>query len=107
MEETVKAHDQAERTGESYRPRPRLRVGRLGQLGLFLIVLYALSHLAGWRPYTCILSGTFPDGDPDPLKIVAGVLYVLLHLLAIVVAPILIIAGVVRYAIELLLIRRV
>jgi hypothetical protein len=63
---------------------------------VFVVLVFAILHAAGWRSHTTVLSGTSPTGEPftytDSWKMVA---YVLSYLFATVLAPILLIAALV------------
>ena len=68
---------------------------------LILIVLFLLCHLAGLRVYTSVLTGTFiPIAGSTQLASLFGILYALLFLAAVLVAPILLIASGLLYLLE-------
>lgn len=62
------------------------------RVALLLVVMFGALHLAGAREYVAMLSGTHPAG---PEEVLFGVAYVLAWFGAILVAPILGIAGVI------------
>ena len=59
--------------------------GLLLRAGLF-VAFFLVCHLAGWREYTMILSGTTPAGGD--IATLQGILYILAHLGLTVVAPV-------------------
>lgn len=74
--------------------KPRSHGFSLGAAGcgLALIALYGALHLSGWSDGVSVLSGT-PAPGADPLK---GVIYMGARLAAWIVAPILLLAAVLR-----------
>lgn len=60
-----------------------------------LLLLFAICHFTGLREYTCVISGTSPTGDPaDTLANILGLAYFATYSLALLVAPIFVIAAV-------------
>jgi len=91
----VPARDPPRATG-----RPRAR--GLLLLGLAILIGYGVATLAGLRDEVAVLTGTFGSAG----SAVGGVLYVLLHLAATVLAPILLLgAALIALARRLLLAR--
>lgn len=62
-------------------------------VAVLLISLYRVSDAAGWRSYTCIISGTVPAGMSITGTLWRGGIYAALHFGSILVAPILLIAA--------------
>ncbi|HOT29931.1 MAG TPA: hypothetical protein PLU72_17275 [Candidatus Ozemobacteraceae bacterium] len=61
---------------------------------LMLFLLFAICHLAGLREYTCIISGTSPTGDPaDTAASMLGIAYFATYSLALLAAPVFVIAA--------------
>ena len=57
----------------------------------WILAAYAFFHLLGFRDYTCVFCGTSPSGDPgDQAAILLGIVYVVLYVSAVVVAPVLV-----------------
>jgi hypothetical protein len=74
--------------------------GFLTRAALFL-VLYVIFDFAGARAYTTFLSGTVPQGAlGQGVSGYLGITYLLLYLLAFVVAPILVIAAAIFWWVE-------
>ncbi len=66
-----------------------------------LAAVFFVCHAFGMREYTSILSGTFPAGDhARELLACMGMVYVIMYLAAVVVAPILLIAAGLVYLVE-------
>ena len=64
---------------------------------VILAAAFGVVHVLGWRANTTILSGTSPTGDvTDVGPIVAGLLYVLLYFIFVVLVPILAMAAIVH-----------
>ena len=57
-----------------------------------IIVAYLITHLAGFRAYTCVLCGTLP-GQSDSTLATMGIIYVLLYFATVLIAPVFIIAA--------------
>ena len=55
-------------------------------------VAYLVTHLLGFRLYTCVLCGTMPGQSSDFLATL-GIIYVLLYFGTVLVAPVFIIAA--------------
>jgi len=63
--------------------------------GLLIVVVYALFHGLGYRDYTCVFTGTSPTGNPnDQTAILIGFIYICLHFASVLVAPSLILGGI-------------
>lgn len=63
-------------------------------LAVIITALLLVLHLAGVRDYTCVISGTFPQGVARSAMTVAlGILYAAAYLGTVVAAPILLIAS--------------
>jgi len=61
---------------------------------LMLFLLFAICHVAGLREYTCVISGTSPTGDPaDTAASMLGIAYFSTYSLALLVAPVFVIAA--------------
>ena len=66
-----------------------------------IILVYGIVQLIGWREYTSIFSGTSPSGNPaDIPEVLIGVLYSGAYLAYALLAPILLIAAAIFYALE-------
>ncbi len=62
--------------------------------GVVLLAAYAACEAAGWRTCTSFLCGMRPGTeDPSTLLALAGMAYVIFYLLAMVLAPVLILAA--------------
>jgi len=70
-------------------PSPRFLLVRALTLG----VLFFLVHLAGLREYTAFLSGTAAAQTSMGLSVFYGMVYIVLYLGAVVLAPILVFAA--------------
>ena len=72
-----------------------------------LLILFLIVHLAGFREYASVLSGTVPQGSfGTAVDQFFAVAYVFLYLGAVVVAPILAIAALVFLILDRWLFRR-
>ncbi|XAL98529.1 hypothetical protein OT109_13185 [Phycisphaeraceae bacterium D3-23] len=66
-------------------------------LGIALITLWAVAHTLGWREYTSAFSGTPPaEGARGEWLTLLGLLYAALYFTAVLVAPVMILAGLMR-----------
>ncbi len=64
--------------------------------GLLLLAVYGLLHAIGYRDYTCVFTGTSPTGNPgDQTAILIGFIYLCLHFASVLIAPTLILGGLV------------
>jgi hypothetical protein len=72
---------------------PLLSPWGLAVRAAWIVVLFAVLHGLGWRDFTSILSGTAPGESLYGVKTWLGVLYALAYFAAVIVAPILVIAG--------------
>jgi hypothetical protein len=53
-----------------------------------------IMHAAGLRDYTCVISGTFPQGaSRSGMTVALGILYAAAYFAAVVAAPILVLAS--------------
>lgn len=91
-------------------PGPWRRGGLLSprfftDLAVIWLVLYLALHLAGLREYAAILSGTIPSTHATQ-GIYLGTAYVILYFLAVVGAPILLLAAALMYAVRRIIARR-
>ena len=57
-----------------------------------IIAAYLLTHLLGFRSYTCVLCATMPGQSNQTLAFL-GVIYVILYFATVLIAPIFIIAA--------------
>ena len=57
-----------------------------------IIVAYLITHLLGFRLYTCVLCGTMPGQNSNTLATL-GIIYVLLYFGTVLVAPVFVIAA--------------
>lgn len=81
--------------------RPRLGpTGNLPSPGFFfewaafLIVLFAVSHIAGLREFTSVLNGTVGSTNMDSqIAALMGITYVFLYLGAVLVVPVFVLAA--------------
>lgn len=61
---------------------------------VLIVVAFALIHALGLREYTSVLNGTVGSVEMDPdYAALLGIVYILFYLAAILLAPILLIAG--------------
>ena len=56
---------------------------------VLILVLFAGTHLAGLRDYTCFFSGTLAGGEQGYLSILLGCLYAASYFAAVIAAPVL------------------
>jgi hypothetical protein len=64
------------------------------QRALFILVLFVVAHLLGWREYTTFLTGTLGQTDVSwQWACFCGTTYLLLHFATILAVPILLIAA--------------
>jgi hypothetical protein len=71
-------------------------------VAVLLISLYRASDAAGWRSYTCIISGTVPAGMTMGATLWRGGIYAVLYFGSILMAPILLLAA----ALQIVVFRR-
>lgn len=90
--------------------RPLFRLGRwIGWLAfapggwivvaLLLAALFGLAHVLGWRVYTGVFSGTLPAPTPRASSedlAMLGLVYATLYFITVLIAPVLILAAIVR-----------
>ncbi|MFI4859977.1 MAG: hypothetical protein ACIAXF_04765 [Phycisphaerales bacterium JB063] len=68
-------------------------------VGVILIGVWWAGHLLGWRFYTSALSGTPPAaGDRGDWLTLLGLVYAVMYFTAVLIAPVLILAGLMRFA---------
>ena len=57
--------------------------------GAFLLSLYLIMELLGYRDYTCVICGTSPTGNTaDQMALIQGMVFVLLYFGATMAAPV-------------------
>jgi len=68
--------------------------GSFALCGITFVGVYAILHLLGLREYTSILCGTLPADRTEQVIVgFGGVSYTIFHMLAVLAAPILVIAA--------------
>jgi hypothetical protein len=66
---------------------------------ILIVLAFAVVHVAGLREYTSFLNGTVGSVDMDPqTAALLGLIYLLLYMAAVLLAPILIIAAAISAA---------
>ena len=79
--------------------------GFLLRAGLILL-LYFVAHMAGFRDYVSVLSGTAPQGVlGQTVSSYLGIVYLLLYVAAVGIVPVLIVAALVFAVLERRLVR--
>ncbi|MEM9415606.1 MAG: hypothetical protein AAGA29_09045 [Planctomycetota bacterium] len=69
-------------------------------VGAAIIACWAIAHALGWRVYTSAFSGTPPaQGARGEWLAMLGLLYAALYFAAVLIAPVLILAGLMRQAV--------
>ena len=64
-----------------------------GATALFFAIAFAITHLAGWRPYASMLSGSLPETTTSPdVAILLGLLYTISYFGLVLLSPICLIA---------------
>lgn len=78
-------------SGEQKKKLKRWKAGfRLLITAGWIVLLFVLAGWLGWREHTAVLSGTIPLNTAAPIY---GLIYMLVFLMAVAVAPVLGIAG--------------
>lgn len=62
--------------------------------GILILLVFWTMDALGYRDYTCVFTGTSPTGNPgDQTAILIGFAYLCLHFASILIAPTLILGG--------------
>ena len=75
--------------------RTMIKHWKLPLLAIFLLCVFGIIHLLGWRQDTAILSGTLPEKNADAM-IMRGLAYGAAYFAAVVISPILLLTAVIN-----------
>jgi hypothetical protein len=71
--------------------------GSMLRMAFWMLLLFAIAHISGLRVHTSVLSSTLQEGTNWFTGRLLAVLYLITYLLAVFVAPVFAIAGVLRW----------